>query len=226
VGLNQSKSTNGNTIMTNEPTIKFYALDAATAEAELGLSSCDHDDLKNTARWYVQREEKLHCGNVWVSIPKLGADTYQQALDNIEERPGLRYPDPSRRRTGRLRIIKRTVREHLVEALDAVEAPPVVTTADVEDDMRRRNFTIWRERMLGRKLKDIAAEFGLSSSYIGTLVWRTDWRLRFLLTRNMLDPDNIKRFRREHDIASDVMRGYTLTFTPEEWPPIVSKDNP
>jgi len=50
--------------MTNEPTIKFYALDAATAEAELGLSSCDPADQFVIVEFWVEADQYEVSGGV------------------------------------------------------------------------------------------------------------------------------------------------------------------
>lgn len=43
--------------MTNEPTIKFYAMDAATAEAELGLSVSNPDYKFVIVEFWVEADQ-------------------------------------------------------------------------------------------------------------------------------------------------------------------------
>lgn len=50
--------------MTTEPTIKFYAMDAATAEAELGLSSCNPEDQFVIVEFWVEADQYEVSGGV------------------------------------------------------------------------------------------------------------------------------------------------------------------
>lgn len=43
--------------MTTEPTIKYYAFDAATAEAELGLTSWNDDDKFLIVEFWVEADQ-------------------------------------------------------------------------------------------------------------------------------------------------------------------------
>jgi hypothetical protein len=50
--------------MTTEPTIKFYAMDAATAEAELGLSSYNPEDQFVIVEFWVEADQYEVSGGV------------------------------------------------------------------------------------------------------------------------------------------------------------------
>jgi hypothetical protein len=50
--------------MTNEPTIKFYAMDVATAEAELGLLPSDRADKFMIVEFWVEGDQYEFGGGV------------------------------------------------------------------------------------------------------------------------------------------------------------------
>ena len=50
--------------MTTEPTIKFYAMTAEAAEAELGLSSCDPTDQFVIVEFWVEADQYEVSGGV------------------------------------------------------------------------------------------------------------------------------------------------------------------
>jgi hypothetical protein len=177
----------------------------------------------NEVRYYVQREKAYGERLVWVTVGLPAMYSKVQARKVVKRIEAMRAPDAKLRETGRVRIIRRELREDVVEVMDLTAPEPQPKPVYSNTPKRVRNFTIWRERELGRTLVSIAAEHGVTRETVRAIHRKYSRAVAYLLNpQRPLDEDQLERFA----ILSDVLRGYTVTFNLDNYRhPIISKED-